>query len=172
MAPSSIGATLTTDESITSAGSMFRERWEYVARDSLHDVTRWAELAELELLGHLGADVVVTIDRTILSLRNHALLRGLNVMTPEEAFVLVGVWSRVVHNAFCEGAVGYNNGLYYWAQLGGAHIRGRGRRLRALTRAPRSADPHRPNGPRRTRLVKAWVGCLAEQPRASPASLP
>jgi hypothetical protein len=84
-----------------------------VARDSLHDVTRWAELAELELLGHLGADVVVTIDRTILSLRNHALLRGLNVMTPEEAFVLVGVWSRVVHNAFCEGAVGYNNGLYY-----------------------------------------------------------
>ncbi len=110
-----IGATLTTDESITSAGSMFRERWEYVARDLLHDVTRWSELAELELLGHFGADVVVTIDPTILALRDHSLLRGLNVMTPEEAFVLVGVWSRVVHNAFCEGAVGYNNGLYYWA---------------------------------------------------------
>jgi hypothetical protein len=110
-----IGATLTTDESITSAGSMFRERWEYVARDLLHDVTRWPELAELELLAHFGADVVVTIDPTILALRDHSLLRGLNVMTPEEAFVLVGVWSRVVHNAFCEGAVAYNNGLYYWA---------------------------------------------------------
>ena len=28
---------------------------------------------------------------------------------------MAGVWSRVVHNAFCQGPVTYNNGLYYWA---------------------------------------------------------
>jgi hypothetical protein len=110
-----VGATLTSDESITYVGNMFRERWEYLARGSLHDVARWRDLAELELLAHLGADIVVTLDPQILAIRNDPLLQGLNVMTPEEAFLLAGVWSRVVHNAFCQGPVTYNNGLYYWA---------------------------------------------------------
>lgn len=72
------------------------------------------ELLELEALGALGTDVVVVADQRLLGRREAPSLRPLNLMTPEESHVLVGVWSRTIHEAYIP-PYGCNNGLYYWA---------------------------------------------------------
>jgi hypothetical protein len=76
---------------------------------------RIASFLEVEGLARYGADIVVTEDSVLLAHRDDPRLRELPLMTPEEALVVVGVWSRVTHRAWVEGPRGVNNGLYYWA---------------------------------------------------------
>jgi hypothetical protein len=70
--------------------------------------------AELEAFAILRVDIVVTVDDLLLELRASPDLIGLNVMTPEEAMVVVGVWTRTIHEAFITHAK-VSNGLYHWA---------------------------------------------------------
>jgi len=72
-------------------------------------------LIELDGLEQYGADIIVTEDRDLLANRDDPRLRELPIMTPEEALVVVGVWSRITHKAWAVGPRGLNNGLYYWA---------------------------------------------------------
>lgn len=91
------------------------ERWRWIAEHQLHDRGRVPDLLELEGLAALGSDVILTNDSALLAIREHPHLRGLNLMTPQEGFVLVGVLSRLTHSAFVSGLGGTNTGLYYWA---------------------------------------------------------
>lgn len=89
------------------------ERWAWVAREMGWgvDVTK---LLELEALAAQGADLIVTEDAALIAARGHQFLRELNLMTPAEAAVVIGVWTRTIHEAFFLH-VGVNNGLYYWS---------------------------------------------------------
>jgi hypothetical protein len=69
---------------------------------------------ELEALVALGADLIITVDDRLLAARDGRHLRGFNLMTPAEAMVIVGVWSRTIHEAFITHT-GWNVGMYYWA---------------------------------------------------------
>lgn len=89
------------------------ERWQWVARE-LGRAGDIADFLELEALAAHGADVIVTEDPTLVANRDHRLLRELNLMTPAEAGVVIGAWTRAIHQAFITYA-GVNNGLYYWA---------------------------------------------------------
>lgn len=75
---------------------------------------REQSLIEIEALSAVGADLIVTADTDLLGLRDEGPLRELNMLTPGEAAVVVGTWSRAIHNAYVP-PVGVNNGLYYWA---------------------------------------------------------
>jgi len=89
------------------------ERWAWL----VHELG-WGKdisvLLELEALSAQGADLIVTEDERLLGRREHRFLRELNLMTPEEAAVVIGVWTRTIHEAFFLH-LGVNNGLYYWA---------------------------------------------------------
>ncbi len=91
------------------------ERWGYLAQHVLGDPSREATLTEIEALVALGSDLVVTSEPALLAVRDQHLARGLNLMSPEEAFVIAGVWSRVTHAAFIGGSWGTNVGSYYRA---------------------------------------------------------
>jgi hypothetical protein len=110
-------ASRSTDErgrrSLHLRGLSGQERWAWVAREQ-----GWGDdlslLLELETLAAHGADLIVTENEALLAAREHRLLRELNLMTPAEAAVVIGVWTRTIHKAFIL-RVGVNNGLFYWA---------------------------------------------------------
>lgn len=68
---------------------------------------------ELITFARMGADLIVTADPELIGQRNQGKFVALNLMTPGEAAVLIGVWSRTIHQAFFPG-YGVNNGHYYW----------------------------------------------------------
>lgn len=69
---------------------------------------------EFMAFGRMDVDVIVTADADLLAKRDAKNFAPLNLLTPEEAAVLIGVWSRTVHAAFLP-RTGCNNGFYYWA---------------------------------------------------------
>jgi hypothetical protein len=89
------------------------DRWQWVV-EHLGLATDIGVLRELEALAAQGADLIVTEDPLLLANRDQRLLRDLNLMTPREAGVVIGVWTRTIHQAFITYA-GVNTGLYYWA---------------------------------------------------------
>jgi hypothetical protein len=89
------------------------DRWQWVV-EHLDLATDVGVLRELEAVAAHGADLIVTEDPTLLANRDQRLLRDLNLMTPTEAGVIIGVWTRTIHQAFITYA-GVNSGLYYWA---------------------------------------------------------
>jgi hypothetical protein len=91
------------------------EKFERLIRDAGLHQDRRLPLIELDGLRHYGADIIVTEATDILANREDPRLRDLPIMTPEEALVVVGVWSRLTHKAWVVGPRGLNNGLYYWA---------------------------------------------------------
>ena len=113
--PGSTTAVMVTSDQETHSAVTGHDLWRFIVDEELRDPTRMQTLLELEGLVAMGADFVVTEDRTMLELRDHNLLGRLRLVTPDEALVLVGVWSRTVHRAFVRGPIGVNNGLYYWA---------------------------------------------------------
>jgi hypothetical protein len=89
--------------------------WQALAsRNGLEDVR---PLQELEALALLGADLIVIVSDVLTRVCDLDSLRSLNLMTPEEAMLVIGVWSRTVHKAFI-GPMTVNNGLYYWRLAG------------------------------------------------------
>ena len=92
-----------------------QQRCQWIADNELHDSARVSDLLELEGLAALGSDLILTNNSSLLAIREHPHLRPLNLMTPQEGFVLVGVLSRLTHSAFVSGVGGANTGLYYWA---------------------------------------------------------
>jgi hypothetical protein len=72
------------------------------------------DLNEIEALAEVQADLIVTEHPEILRVRDHPLIAGLPIVTPQEAFVIVGVWSRLTHRPSVFGPIGINVGLYYW----------------------------------------------------------
>jgi len=87
-------------------------RWRYIAGRDLGDRERVRDLIWLEALGALGADLVVTESPILLGLRDESMVRGLRLVTPGEALVLVGLWSRAAHRAFVEGPRAVSNAAY------------------------------------------------------------
>jgi hypothetical protein len=87
-------------------------RWRYIAGRDLGDRERVRDLIWLEALGALGADLVVTESPILLGLRDESMVRGLRLVTPGEALVLVGLWSRAAHRAFVEGPRPVSNATY------------------------------------------------------------
>ena len=87
-------------------------RWRYIAGRDLGDRERVRDLIWLEALGALGADLVVTESSILLGLRDESMVRGLRLVTPGEALVLVGLWSRAAHRAFIEGPRPVSNAAY------------------------------------------------------------
>jgi hypothetical protein len=90
-----------------------------------HGIVEWAthvspqilsqEALHVEALAAEGARVIVTLDDSLLAHRDSSRLREMNLVTPGELAVLVGVWSRAT------GAGGLFHGerpssaMYYWA---------------------------------------------------------
>jgi len=108
-------AVVRTETSETRAFLDHHEIWRFLADTGLLDRRRLGECVELEALWALGSDLIVTCDPDFLRLRDHNLMQFLNLMTPEEALVLVGVLSRITHGAFVDGRGGWNTGAYYGA---------------------------------------------------------
>jgi hypothetical protein len=138
--PKAVSRTATSEQ---TAFLMRAELWRWLAAQELNNPARVRELFELEALHQWGADLIMTEDPDLLRLRDHQFLQPLNVMTPPEAFVLIGVWSRVVHAAFVAGPLGVNVGLHHWA-FAHALTPAAWRALRALDQvrriAPESED--------------------------------
>ena len=87
-------------------------RWRYIAGRDLGDRERVRELIWLEALAALGADLVVTESPTLLAVRDASMVRGLRLVTPGEALVIVGLWSRAAHRAFVDGSRSVSNAIY------------------------------------------------------------
>ncbi len=73
-----------------------------------------AHTNELVAFARLDSDVIVTADRELLAKRAQRDYVPFNLMTPGEATVLIGVWTRAIHEAL-HPRIGCNNGFYYWA---------------------------------------------------------
>ncbi len=72
-------------------------------------------LTTLAAAHRLGADVLVTLDERLLANRDGPLLSGWNLLTPEEAFVAVGAWTRSLGMGRPDDPATGGNFVYYWA---------------------------------------------------------
>ena len=64
-------------------------------------------------VNELGADLIVTADPGLIELREQPIFRALNLVSPYEAFPLIGVYSRAVGESFLAGPVGASD-WYSW----------------------------------------------------------
>lgn len=105
-----------SDESEQWTALWQEERWEWAVDAQFGgDRARLEQLLEIEALRRWGSDLTITFDPALTEHRRHRIFDNYNLMTLSEAAVIIGVWSRVIHKAFVAGAMGMNNGLYYWS---------------------------------------------------------
>lgn len=71
------------------------------------------DLVELLAADRIGSDLIVTTKREVLSMRDEWPLSGLNVLSPREAFPVLGVWSRAVNECYLAGPMRLV-GFYSW----------------------------------------------------------
>jgi hypothetical protein len=80
--------------------------WRSQARFWLRDKTRGAEILELLAAGALEVDLIVTGRSDLLALRSRSPFDDLNILSPHEAFPVVGVWSRAIGQVHVLGQIG------------------------------------------------------------------
>jgi hypothetical protein len=108
-----VSAMLGTEDRKSVAGVHGYARYQHIVEKHGLDPLRLADFFEVEGLAAHGADIVITEQPDLLLARDRDLHNDLPVMTPEEAFVVVGVWSRLIHKAWVTGPVGLDVGSYY-----------------------------------------------------------
>ena len=109
-----VSAMMDKEDRRSEAGVNGRASYQHIVEKHGLEPARLADFFEVEGLAAHGADIVITEQSDLLLARDHGLLNNLPIMTPEEAFVVVGVWSRLIHKPWVRGPSGVNVGLYYW----------------------------------------------------------
>jgi hypothetical protein len=98
-----VSATLVTEDRRSVAGVNGGARYQHIVEKHGLDQSRLADFFEVEGLAAHGADIVITEQPDLLLARDRDLWNDLPIMTPEEAFVIVGVWSRLIQKAWVTG---------------------------------------------------------------------
>ena len=108
-----VSAVMDKEDRRSEAGVNGRVSYQHIVEKHGLEPSRLADFFEVEGLAAHGADIVITEQADLLVARDQGLLSNLPIMTPEEASVVVGVWSRLIHKPWLRGPSGVNVGLYY-----------------------------------------------------------
>lgn len=113
---SSIGQATAEQRQILSLLSIVRETGAVTVVEPPADEAQ-TEISAARALARDDCHLVITTDTGIIS-RRDTQFRELNLVTPEEAMVIVGAWCRTVHEAFLP-SIRCNTGMYYWSTARG-----------------------------------------------------
>jgi hypothetical protein len=108
-----VSAVIRKENRRSEAGVNGRVSYQHIVEKHGLEPSRLADFFEVEGLAAHGADIVITEQPDLLVACDRGLLNNLPIMTPEEAFVVVGVWSRLIHKTWVRGPWGVNVGRYY-----------------------------------------------------------
>lgn len=103
-----------TAEEYTSYAILGANQAPVLARTHLGEEKLASAVVELMALHDMGAHVIVTTNEAILNHRDDGWLTDLNVVTPAEALVLAGLWSRAIGNVELAPPEPPTLWLYYW----------------------------------------------------------
>lgn len=106
---------LTEGESRQTCSIRGVHQYPILAEHWFGDQAAASTMIELLIADRIGADLIVTASPLANALREKPTFEKLNIVSPQEAFPIAGVWSRLSGHAFVHGPINVNTGYYYQA---------------------------------------------------------